>query len=385
MLTKLDLIKNYKKIFKNNPEHVYYSPGRVNLIGEHIDYHGGLVLPAALSLGTYGAVSFREDDIIRVYSAGYSAESVDFTLFDLAPVTTDTWTNYIRGVLTVLHKEGYHVKTGFNLYIESTMPTSAGLSSSASLELLLLNILNDYFHFTLSKTELALLGKKVENEYLGLLSGIMDQFVIAHGQKDYALLLNTNSLAFDYIPLDFIDHTLVIVNTNKKRGLTDSKYNERYHETMAALTLLQNFFPHTYLASFDESYLPAIEKILDPLSFRRVRHVIREQSRTIKSAHALKMGDLITFSQALNASHASLRDDYEVTGVELDTLVSLLLEAGASGARMTGAGFGGCAIALVPTEKMNTLTSFVSHHYREKIGYFPTFFTTTIEDGTKEI
>lgn len=369
-------------LYKTTATATYFSPGRVNLIGEHIDYHGGLVLPAALSVGTYAAVCPRSDNLVYLYSAGYTDTPLFFSLDNLAKDQKLSWTNYIRGVFNVLKTAGYNISHGLNLYLESTMPTSGGLSSSASVELLLIKILSDMFHLNITKTEMALLGKKVENDYIGVLSGIMDQFVIAHGKKDHALLLNTHTLTFDYIPLHFGDYSLVIANTNKRRGLADSKYNERYNETMAALALLQKDYPISVLTELTEADLTRIETKLDPITFKRVRHVVSEGSRTLKSATALGVGDVTTFAGYLDGSHASLRDDYEVTGLELDTLVSLMKKYGALGARMTGAGFGGCAIALVPHETVPTLISSVSDEYTKKIGYPPTFYETTIEDGT---
>ncbi len=382
---KIELQKRYKKIFKNLPQATYFSPGRVNLIGEHIDYHGGLVLPVAITIGTYAAVSPRDDDLVRLYSDGYTKKPLSFSLTNLMPDAKTSWANYVRGVFKILIDAGYNLTNGLNIYIESTMPTSGGLSSSSSLELLLIKVLSDMFRLHISKEEMALLGKKVENEYIGVLTGIMDQFVIAHGQKDYALLLNTETLAFDYIPLALEGNTLVVVNTNKRRGLTDSKYNERYNETMAALKLLQKTYNVTCLTALPSRELANIEKKLDPVIFRRVRHIITEQERTLLSAEALKRGNLDAFATYLTASHNSLRDDYEVTGIELDTLVSLLMAGGAIGARMTGAGFGGCAIALVPHEKVANLIPFVTHHYSEKIGYAPTFYETGSADGTHEL
>lgn len=372
----------FKKTFNVEATGFFFSPGRVNLIGEHIDYHGGLVFPAALTIGTYGAISKRDDNIISVFSEGYGEEIVSFTMLQLEKDKKTSWANYIRGVFWVLKSEGIQVPSGVNIYIYSDMPTSAGLSSSSSLELLVFKMLSDTFNLGLSKLDIALFGKKVENEYIGLQSGIMDQFIIAHGEKDHALLLNTGTLTYKSYPVNLKDYSLVIVNTNKRRGLTDSKYNERFNETMTALKILQAYFNIKYLVDLKTSDLPKISKILGPLTYRRVRHVITEQERTLKSAEALQKGDIFAFSEYLNGSHNSLRDDYEVTGKELDTLVTLLRKGGALGARMTGAGFGGCAIGIVPKGKIESLTTFVIEEYTKKIGYAPTFFSSEISEGT---
>lgn len=385
MANKIHLAKRFKEIFNEDAQAFYFSPGRVNLIGEHIDYHGGLVFPAALDIGTYGALSVRRDNNVAIFSEGYGDNVVTFNLINLEKDKKTAWANYARGVFAVLKEAGYVIPIGVNIYIESDMPTSAGLSSSSSLELLLLKMLSDTFNLGLSKIDIALLGKKVENEYIGVLSGIMDQFIIAHGEKDHALLLNTGTLEYQSVPLELKDYALVIVNTNKRRGLSDSKYNERYNETMTAFKILSAYYTINHLTDLTSEDLPNIEKILGPLTFRRVRHIITEQERTINSAKALQKGDILTFSKYLDESHNSLRDDYEVTGIELDTLVSLLKEGGALGARMTGAGFGGCAIGIVPKEKVENLKTFVVNEYTKKIGYEPTFFTTSISEGTHAI
>lgn len=385
MITTIKLSTAFRKLYKKEPEALYFSPGRVNLIGEHIDYHGGLVLPAALSIGTYAAFSKRSDDIIRVCSKGYVTTPLDFSLNNLEKDDRSNWANYIRGVFSVLKKAGYIIDSGLNLYIESDMPTSGGLSSSSSLELLLIAILNEVYSLNISRTDMAILGRKVENDYIGVLSGIMDQFVIAHGKKDNALLLNTSTLEFVYTPLDLGAYSLVVVNTNKKRGLADSKYNERYTETMGALKTLQKQYSVNFLTELKPSDLPQIQEMLNPLLFRRVRHVITEQERTVSSAKALQNGDVLAFAQYLNASHESLKNDYEVTGAELDNLVLLMRDNGAIGARMTGAGFGGCAIAIVPHAQVETMAKVVSRKYFNLFGFEPTFFKTTIENGTHRL
>lgn len=385
-MTIKDHIKHrFAAIYNTPPVSVYFSPGRVNLIGEHIDYHGGLVLPVALSIGTYGAYSLRDDDEIRLYSTGYSDYPITINLGDLSKDSFTGWANYVRGVFSVLRDEGYKIPHGLNLYLESDMPTSGGLSSSSSLELLIIKMLNDIFDFKIDRTKMALLGKKVENEYIGVLTGIMDQFVIANGKKNHALLLNTHTLKFDYIPLDLKDYQLVIVNTNKRRGLAESKYNERWNETMGALKTLQQHYKVNNLTELTSKDLPKIETMLDPLLFRRVRHIITEQERTLESAKLLKEGNIEQFAKLLTASHNSLRDDYEVTGLELDTLVLLLRETGAIGARMTGAGFGGCAIAIVPREQVKKQAPLVIDLYKKVIGYNPSFFESGSSDGTHEL
>lgn len=384
-MNKKILTDSFKRIYQSAPVATYFSPGRVNLIGEHIDYHGGLVLPAAISIGIWGAIKPRTDQILCIYSEGYGTSPLVISFDENTKNPDSSWADYARGVITILKKEGYLLPHGFDLYVTSTMPTSGGLSSSSAFELLLLTIFNDLFNLNINQTAMALLGKKVENEFIGVLTGIMDQFVIAHGQKDHALLLNTSTLLNEYIPLKLVDYTLLIANTNKKRGLADSKYNERYHETMSALKVIQQTFKVKHLTELEENHLPVIKKMLDNTSFRRVRHVITEQKRTVASAEALKTGDLLSFAKYLNGSHQSLKEDYEVTGIELDTLADLCLSYGAIGARMTGAGFGGCVICLVKKEKAESLINKVTSEYQKKVGYAPTFYETSAVDGTKRL
>ncbi|MFA5660178.1 MAG: galactokinase [Bacilli bacterium] len=375
----------FQNIYQCAPTAAYFSPGRVNLIGEHIDYHGGLVLPAAITIGIWGAIKPRTDQVLSIYSEGYSLTPLLIPFDKQEKNASSSWADYARGVIYMLQQAGYHLPYGFDLYVTSTMPTSGGLSSSSAFELLLLTIFNDLFDLKITKTEMALLGKKVENDFIGVLTGIMDQFVIAHGQKDQALLLNTTTLTYRYIPLELGNYTLLVANTNKKRGLADSKYNERFHETMGALKILQTKFSVKHLTELKEDALPVIKKMLDEVSFRRVKHVITEQQRTLASGEALKSGDIMTFARYLNGSHQSLKEDYEVTGIELDTLVDLCLDYGAIGARMTGAGFGGCAICLVKKENEGSLINKVVAAYKKKIGYAPTFYQASASNGTAKI
>src|SRR5690554_126690 len=380
------LINDFKKLYNEKTHLLYFSPGRVNLIGEHIDYNGGFVMPAAISYGTYGAVSLREDNNVYVYSKGFSKEVVSFSLNKLSEKDLDnSWINYIKGVFYLMKDAGYKINKGINLLITSTMPTSAGLSSSSSLELLIIYILNDLFNLKLSKVEMAKLGKKVENDYIGVNSGIMDQFAIANSKKDYAMILNTETLDFEYVPIELKDEQLIIVNTNKKRGLTDSKYNERFNECRKALSLLQNKYNIKNLSSLSVNDLEDIKKYLNNETlYKRVKHVITEQNRTILSGKALKANDLETFGKLMNESHISLRDDYDVTGIELDTLFLESIKQNVIGARMTGAGFGGCLIALVKNDKVNDYISNVKKAYLSKIGYEPSFYKVEPSSGTSK-
>jgi len=371
--------------FKRTDGIPFFSPGRVNLIGEHIDYNGGFVFPCALSYGTYGIAQKRNDHMVNVFSESFSHEVYAFTLDHLEKDPSHAWANYIKGSIQALLIHGYHIPYGIDLFITSTMPVSAGLSSSASLEMLIISIFDHLFNLNISKKDKALLGKYAENKFVGVNSGIMDQFAVIAGKKDHALLLNTDTLDYEEIPLNLKEHTLLIVNTNKKRGLADSKYNERFGECQTSLKILKPMYHISHLCELSDRQLDEIKTHLDSTIFKRTRHVITEQQRTIDSAQALKHDDILTFAKLMNASHHSLKEDYEVTGLELDTLQQALLDAGAIGARMTGAGFGGCVVSIIPTSKLDAVKKEVYDVYTKKIGYEPTFYEVKPTQGTQMI
>jgi len=382
---KEKLIKKFKEIFNRTDGVPYFSPGRVNLIGEYTDFNGGFVFPCALAFGTYGIIALRKDKEIHVYSDTFSLDRYVFNLEDFHKDPNHNWADYIKGVIQGFEVKGYDLYTGFDLYIEGNMPSGAGLSSSASLEMLVAVMFNEQYGFGIDKTNLALIGQYAENKYVGVNSGIMDQFAVVQGQKDKALLLNTNTLEFDQIPLNLGDYQLMVVNTNKKRGLTESKYNERFSECQEALEIVKPLYQVNYLCELTEKELNNVEKLLRPIVFNRVRHVVTEQGRTISSASALKSNRIDVFAKNMIASHVSLKNDFEVTGKELDTLVEISLEQGALGARMTGAGFGGCIVAIVPTEKVEVYKKNTEKLYEEAIGYKPTFYEVSAEDGTHKL
>lgn len=377
------LRNNFNKVFNYSTNNLYFSPGRVNLIGEHIDYNGGFVMPSAISYGTYGAVGIRKDLLVNIYSEGFTNEVYQFDINNFTK--NNDWADYIKGVFHILIEEGYQINQGIDLYINSTMPTNAGLSSSASLELLVIYILNDLFNLNIDKVKMSLLGKKVENDYVLVNSGIMDQFSVIMGRENHALLLNTDTLDYSYIPLNLNDYQLIIINTNKKRGLADSKYNERFSETRESLKILKETYDIENLCELNEEELPKIENLLPNNLYKRTKHVITEQQRTIKSAKALKENNLKAFATYLNESHESLKEDYDVTGIELDTLTELAIKHGAIGARMTGAGFGGCIISLVNKDIIQGFSNNVELEYFNKIKIKPSFYVVDPSDGTKKI
>lgn len=382
------LLSDFKNIFNSNAERLFFSPGRINLIGEHTDYNGGNVFPCAISLGTYAAYGTRDDDVIQLYSANFPDSGIiSFTTTDLEYNKADDWANYPRGIMYYLVKHGYIFDHGFNLFIHGNLPDGAGLSSSASIELLMGTILNTAFDLGVDQLDLVKIGQEDENNYIGVNSGIMDQFAVGMGKKDQAILLDTNTMDYQYAPVELGDHVIVIMNTNKRRELADSKYNERRSECEQALERLQADLSIKSLGDltideFDQnSYL-----INDDTLIRRARHAVFENQRTLRAIDKLKQNDLVSFGKLVNASHVSLHYDYEVTGQELDTLVETAWQQpGVLGARMTGAGFGGCAIAIVEKDQVENFKENVGETYKQIIGYDADFYIAEISDGPTEL
>ncbi|WP_416354156.1 galactokinase [Agrilactobacillus fermenti] len=381
------LDKNFEKVFATQPTAKYFAPGRINLIGEHTDYNGGYVFPCAISLGTYAAVAPRDDNQVRLYSENFPEAGIKtITLQDLKYDKADTWANYPKGMFYFFEKHGLKITHGFDICVHGNLPNGSGLSSSASIEMLFGKILTDQFNFDIDQISVVKIGQEVENKFIGVNSGIMDQFAVGMGQKDHAILLDTNTLDYDLVPIKLGQYKIVIMNTNKRRELTDSKYNERRGECEKALALIQKQTAIPSLGALDkdgfDEYMYAIN---DPVLIRRARHAVFENQRTKLATTALKANDLKTFGHLMNASHISLEYDYEVTGVELDTLAHSAWAHGALGARMTGAGFGGCAIALVKTSDIETFVTAVSQDYKAKVGYDADFYIAEIADGPKVI
>ena len=314
-----ELAQSFNKRFGYDPAKLYFSPGRVNLIGEYTDFNGGHVFPAAISVGTYGAIAPRDDNQIRTYSANYPEAGIQtITVTDLALRPYDTWIKYLRGVMTVMAEAGYPVSKGFDLAIVGDMPTASGLSSSASLEILLLNMLKDMMGYQIDKLTIVKLGQAVENDYLGLKTGIMDQFAVAFGEDEQGIFLDTNTMAYEMVPAEFGEYRLLVMTTNKKRELTDSKYNERRAESEEALALLQENVDVETLGDLTVPQFEAAAADFEKdhaLVMKRARHAVSENQRTIAAKAALQAHDLVQFGELLTASHASLRDDFEVSGI----------------------------------------------------------------------
>ncbi len=383
---KEQLLKEFKEKFGSEGDiRSYFAPGRVNLIGEHTDYNGGHVFPCALTIGTYAIVRKREDRKFRFYSTNFESLGViEASLDNLKYDKALDWTNYPLGVVWAFIEKGYPVDYGFDMLLFGNIPNGSGLSSSASVEVVTGVALRDLFGYDdISMIDIALFGQYSENNFNGVNCGIMDQFAIAMGKKDQAIFLDTSDLSYTYAPIKLADEKIVIACSNKKRGLGDSKYNERRAECEEALAELQTKLDIKSLGELSEEEFEANRDLIkSEVRQRRAKHAVYENQRTLKAVEALKAGNLDEFGKLMNASHVSLRDDYEVTGIELDTLVENAWEQeGVIGSRMTGAGFGGCTVSIVKTDCVDKFIENVGKAYLEKIGYAADFYVVEIGDG----
>ena len=382
---KQKLFDKFAELFGNSDGvNFYFSPGRVNLIGEHTDYNGGHVFPCALTLGTYGAARKREDRKIHFYSMNLDSFGVvEASLDDLTNKKEYNWANYPLGVVWAFAEKGHPISSGFDMVIWGNIPNGSGLSSSASVEVLTGFILRDMFGFDVTNQDLALIGQYSENKFNGVNCGIMDQFAIAMGKAGHAIFLDTATLKYEYAPIKLENAKIVISCSNKKRGLGDSKYNERRSECEKALAELQKVVSIDALGDLTEAQFEEHkDAIKEEVCVRRAKHAVYENQRTIKAVEALKNNDVALFGKLMNESHVSLRDDYEVTGIELDTLVEEAWKIdGVIGSRMTGAGFGGCTVSIVKDEAVDTFIKEVGAAYEKKIGYAADFYVVEIGDG----
>lgn len=382
------MIEEFKNIF-NVKEEVYgfFAPGRVNLIGEHTDYNGGHVFPCALTFGTYAVAHKRHDSRIRMLSKNF--EDLGIIQTDIDELVYDKnhdWANYPKGIIKTLREAGFVIDKGMDIMFLGNIPNGAGLSSSASIELVTCVALKKLFRLDVEMLEMVKLSQRSENSFNGVNCGIMDQFACGMGRKDHAMLLNTTTLEYKYVPARLEGISIVIANTNKRRGLTDSKYNERRKQCEEALAALQQKLNITSLGDLtEEEFEENKQLITDEAQRKRARHAVYENLRTIKAVDALSKGDFKSFGKLMDASHISLRDDYEVTGIELDTLVSAAWESGAVGSRMTGAGFGGCTVNLVYNDCIPDFIEKVGRIYLDKIGYRADFYVASIGDGARQI
>lgn len=347
------MIKHIKQLFLEKfgyeAQDTYFAPGRVNIIGEHTDYNGGLVLPFCIDKGIYAAIKTRQDKLINIFSENFSIQGMIQIDLDLLPeALLNNYGDYLVGVIKVLLKHNYDLNQGLDIAISSTLHVGGGLSSSAALTVLLLKIFSDKLKLNLTQLEIVKLAKSVENNYLGVKCGIMDQFVIVFSKRDKALYLNTKTLDFELIPLNLKEYSFVLINSDTSRKLADSKYNQRQTETLQALKILQNFYDIEDLSEIAPDFLDeALGKITDVVLKKRVRHVVTENERVRKVKNLLLNNHLREVGDILTEAHYSLKDDYEVSSPLIDDLVEIALKSGASGSRMIGGGFGGSTLNLV--------------------------------------
>ena len=384
MMKKVILDKFAEVFGDNQGAKAYFAPGRVNLIGDHTDYNGGHVLPCALTLGTYGVARKREDNKLRFYSMNFDSLGViESSLEELNPGEGENWTAYPKGVIWAFGEKGMQVTKGMDLLLFGNIPNGSGLSSSASVEVLTGFILRDFFGFDVTNQDLALIGQYSENKYNLVNCGIMDQFAIAMGKKDHAIFLDTATLSFEYAPVKLEGAKVVIACSNKKRGLVDSKYNERRSQSEAALKELQKVVDIQTLGDLDEeTFEKHQDAIADPVCRKRAKHAVSENQRTIQAVEALKQNDIELFGKLMSESHVSLRDDYETSCDETDLLVAEAWKIpGVLGSRITGGGFGGCTVSIVKDEAVEQFKEQIGKVYLEKVGYAADFYVVDIGDG----
>lgn len=382
-----ELLKQFKEQFHSREARVFFAPGRINLIGEHTDYNGGNVFPCAITYGTYALAKVREDRKVRLSSVNFAHLGViEFDLDSLEYNEAHDWANYPKGMIKFV-MEQHEITTGMDVLFYGNIPNGAGLSSSASIEIVTGVMLDSLYNLSIDRIDMVKIGQRVENEFIGVNSGIMDQFAIGMGKSEHGILLDCQTLNYEYAMLDLDGRKILIMNTNKRRELADSKYNERRDECMQALACIQEVVDIESLGQLTEAQFENVSHVIKDETIRkRAKHAVYENQRTIKALEALKQQNLKEFGELMNASHRSLHHDYEVTGVELDTLVSAAWEQeGVLGARMTGAGFGGCAIAIVEEEHIDSFIKNVGKAYEEAIGYAATFYTVTVGEGAREL
>ena len=387
---KEELLQRFEEIYGSSEgARVYFAPGRVNLIGEHTDYNGGHVLPCALTIGTYVVAKKRPDKKLRFYSMNYAENGIaEGSLGDLKYRHSNGWTNYPIGILWTYQKKGYRIPNGFDMLLYGDIPSGAGLGTSASIGVALGLMIREMFGFDdITNVDIALFGQYAENEFHGINCGIMDQFASAMGKKDMAIFLDTSDLRYQYASIDMEKYALVITNSHKARGAFDAKYNERRMECERALAQLQSVAAIQSLGELTpECYEQLKEMIVEPVLVRRAAHAIYENQRTIDAIDALKVSDIEKFGRLMVESHRSLKENYEVTGKELDTLAEEAMKVpGVLGSRMTGGGFGGCTVTLLKREAIETFIIEVGKNYTERTGYYADFYNVEIGDGARAL
>jgi galactokinase len=385
-MTTQELKIAFEKTYSKPAEAVYFAPGRVNLIGEHTDYNGGAVFPCALSFGT-NLLLAKNDKKVMNFKSLNQPEIVTLNFDQLTTRLDKSWVNYPLGVMAQFIKRGTTFTQGYDILIWGNVPNGAGLSSSAALEVVTAYALNDQLGTNFNRTDIALIGQKAEHEFALVNCGIMDQFVSANGAKDHAVHLNCDTLEFELVPVKLEGVKIVISNTHSPHKLDSGAYNQRVAECKKAVEQLNTVRPLKYLAELTEAEFKSIESaITDLVAHKRARHVVGEVQRTSDAVKALKAGDITLFGKLMNASHASLRDDYEVTGPELDCMAEEAWKIdGVIGSRMTGGGFGGCTVSLVKEEAIDTFIAQVGANYEKRIGIKPDFYIAEIGDGATKL
>lgn len=385
-MTTQELKKAFEATYGKPAEAVYFAPGRVNLIGEHTDYNGGPVFPCALSFGTRLLIAKNDKQVMNFKSL--NQPEIETLQFDqLTTRLENSWVNYPLGVMAQFIKRGKTFTDGYDILIWGDVPNGAGLSSSAALEVVTAFALNDQMNTGFSRADIALIGQKAEHEFALVNCGIMDQFVSANGAKDHAVYLDTTTLEFELVPVKLEGVKIVISNTHSPHKLDSGAYNQRVAECKKAVEQLNTVRPVKFLAELTEADFKEIESaITDPVAHKRARHVVGEVQRTSDAVEALKAGNLEFFGKLMNASHVSLRDDYEVTGPELDCMAEEAWKVeGVIGSRMTGGGFGGCTVSLVKDEAIDTFIQEVGANYEKRIGIKPDFYIAEIGDGATKL
>ena len=386
---KEQLLKKFQEVYGGEGEvYTYFAPGRVNLIGEHTDYNGGHVFPFALTLGTYGLARKRTDNKLRFFSVNFEQRGiVESDLNDLVPSKKAGWTNYPKGVMWAFEGRGFKIPCGLDILIYGNIPNGSGLSSSASLEVLIGTMLKDLFGFDVTPVDIALIGQYSENNFNGCNCGIMDQFASAMGKKDHAIFLDANTLKYEYAPVVLEDAKIVIVNSKVKHSLVDSAYNDRRNECETVLKELQSVVDIQTLGDLTEEEFEAHkDAIKSEVCQKRAKHAVYENQRTIKAVKALAENDVETFGKLMNASHVSLRDDYEVSCKEIDILVDRAWETeGVIGSRITGGGFGGCTVSIVKNEAVDNFVATIGAAYKEKVGHEAEIYVVDIGEGARRL
>ena len=381
-----ELKAKFKKVFGREGAAVFFAPGRANLIGEHTDYNGGHVFPCALTFGTYLVASKRQDDKVNFYSLNFEEEGVISAEINNIS-KSDNWADYPKGVLSVFKEEGHIFNCGFDALYWGDVPGGAGLSSSAAIEVVTAVMINDFYNLGYNLIELAKVSQRAENCFVGMNCGIMDQFASAMGRKDNAILLDCNKLEYSYCPIELQGVSILIANTNNNHKLTGSEYNTRRMQCEAALKRLQEKYKINYLCELNPSDLKKGEALIgDEVLYRRALHAVEENARALEAVNLLKKGDIAAFGKLMDASHESLKNNYEVTGKALDAMAEALQkQEGVIGARMMGGGFGGCCIALVKNEFLEEVQKKAGAEYEAAVGIKPSFYRADIGQGARKI